>query len=63
MLGQESPHGLAMFQATVDATNEHGKIAHVLLTMGRKYQPSDTTAKLELDSALELLKFGGDVNA
>ena len=52
-----------MFQATVDATNEHGKIADVMVRMGEKYQPSDTTAELELDSALEVLKFGGDANA
>ena len=51
-----------MFQATVDATNEHVKIDDVLLAMGRKYKPSDTTAELEFDSALEVLKFCGDAN-
>ena len=59
ILGQESAHGVAMQTSTITVDNPHGKIADVLVAMGRKYQPSDTTAELELDTALESLKFGG----
>ncbi len=53
-----------MYTHTIMSVNTHGSIAKVLVTMGRKYQPSDTTAELEQDTALELLKFGGqDANA
>ena len=64
ILGQESAHGVAFQTSTISATNTHGKIADALVAMERKYQPSDTTAELELDTALELLKFGGsDANS
>ena len=59
ILGQESAHGVVMQTSTITADNTHGKIADVLVAMERKYQPSDTTAELELDTALESLKFGG----
>ena len=64
ILGQESAHGVAFQTSTINATDTHGKIADALVAMERKYQPSDTTAELELDTALESLKFGGgDANS
>ena len=64
ILGQESAHGVAFQTSTITTDNTHGKIADVLVAMERNYQPSDTTAELELDTALESLKFGGgDANS
>ena len=64
ILGQESVYGVVMHTHTITSANTHGSIAKVLVAMGRKYQPSDTTAELEQDTALESLKFGGqDANA
>jgi len=51
-LGQDSVHGLAMFFSTVTTDHPHGKISDVLAKMEAKFQPGDTTAELELDTAL-----------
>ena len=59
ILGQESAHGVAFQTSTISGTDTYGKISDALLAMERKYQPSDTTVELELDTALESLKFGG----
>ena len=63
VLGQDSPHGLAMFQSTVTTANPHGMVSEALARMELKFRPSNTTAELELDSALEHVKFSGDANA
>ena len=52
ILGQESAHGVAMHTHTITRVNTHGLIAEMLVAMGRKYQPSNTTAELEQDTAL-----------
>ena len=53
-----------MYTHTITRVNPHGKIAEVLVAMGRKYQPSDSTAESEQDTALESLTFNGqDANA
>jgi hypothetical protein len=62
VLGQESPHGLAMFQSTVTTARPHGMDSEALAKMEQKFRPSDTAAELELDSALEQVKFSGDAN-
>ena len=57
VLGQDSVHGLAMFQSTVTIEHPHGIINNALAKMESKFRPSDTTAELELDTALEAIRF------
>ena len=57
VLGQDSVHGLAMFSSTVTTNHPHGKICNALAKMEAKFRPGDTTAELELDTALEAIRF------
>ena len=57
VLGQESVHGLAMFQSSVTNHHPHGKVSEALAKMESKFRPGDTTAELELDTALEAIRF------
>ena len=57
VLGQDSVHGLAMFQSSVTNYHPHGKVSEALAKMEAKFRPGDTTAELELDTALEAIRF------
>ena len=53
MLGQESLHGLAIFQSMVMAVNTYKMVSKGLAKMKAKLLPSNTATGLELGSALE----------
>lgn len=57
VLGQDSVHRLAMFQSTVTIEHPHGRISDALAKMETKFRPGDTTTELELDTALEAIRF------
>ena len=57
VMGLNSAHGLAFHQNTVTATHPHGKIGDAMRKLKAKYRPSDTTAEMELDAALEKVQF------
>ena len=57
VLGQDNEHVLAMFSSTGTTDDPHGKISEALAKMEAKFRPADTTAELELDTALEAIRF------
>jgi len=46
-----------MFSSTFTTDHPHGKISEALAKMEAKFRPGDTTAELELDTALEAIRF------
>ena len=57
VMGQNSAHGLAFHQNTKSTNHPHGKVGDAMRKLKAKCRPSDTTAEMELDAALEKVQF------
>ena len=57
VLGQDSDHGLALHEKTVTNDFPHGKVILSIKAIRAKNKPSDTTAELEMEAAMDKVKF------